>query len=37
MSKQQTRKAVESSIFTRAVHGGEDHFKYADAITTPIV
>jgi cystathionine gamma-synthase len=37
MKKKQNRKRGESSIFTRAVHGGEDHFKYADAITTPIV
>jgi cystathionine gamma-synthase len=37
MTKRRSRKAVGPSIFTRAVHGGEDHFKYADAITTPIV
>jgi cystathionine gamma-synthase len=37
MKKRQSRKKAEPSIFTRAVHGGEDHFKYADAITTPIV
>jgi cystathionine gamma-synthase len=37
MAKKQKRKASGSSIFTTAVHGGEDHFKYADAITTPIV
>jgi len=37
MTKRRSSKAVGPSIFTRAVHGGEDHFKYADAITTPIV
>jgi len=37
MKKKQNRKKRESSIFTIAVHGGEDHFKYADSITTPIV
>jgi cystathionine gamma-synthase len=37
MTRKQHRNAGEPSIFTTAVHGGEDHFKYADAITTPIV
>ena len=37
MRKRHSGKKAEPSIFTRAVHGGEDHFKYADAITTPIV
>ena len=37
MKEKQKRRGTESSIFTTAVHGGEDHFKYADAITTPIV
>ncbi len=37
MTQKRTRKAPQPSIFTTSVHGGEDHFKYADAITTPIV
>ena len=37
MARKRNQKADKPSIFTRAVHGGEDHFKYADAITTPIV
>lgn len=37
MTRKRTRRTSQSSIFTTAVHGGEDHFKYADAITTPIV
>jgi len=37
MGKKRSANRDEASIFTTAVHGGEDHFKYADAITTPIV
>jgi cystathionine gamma-synthase len=37
MGKKRSTKKDKKSVFTTAVHGGEDHFKYADAITTPIV
>jgi cystathionine gamma-synthase len=37
MGKKRGEKALSKNINTTSVHGGEDHFKYADAITTPIV